>query len=145
MNHCFRHGLHLRLIATCIFGLLAGISAFAGDTESEHWSWLLRKMAIANAIKPGTPVEPLLELFRRQPGIVRVVTDEEWSELRSGGDIRGKLAEIDTFAWTYCLRSCPWIKIDVKFLEPVNSNYDPKPGSKIKWVSKPYLEHEVLD
>jgi hypothetical protein len=122
------------------------ISAFAADpADQQHFEWLSSKMADANTVKAGMPVERLLVLFRREPGIARVVTEEDWRELKAAGDMRSHLQKIDTLAWVYHLESCPLIKINVKFVGEANFQYDPKPGSIIKWVSLPYIEPVVLD
>jgi hypothetical protein len=43
------------------------------------------------------------------------------------------------YAWTYWLKGCRVIKVDVQFEKPIEAAFELKAGNKIKWISKPYL------
>ena len=114
----------LRLfIMGCLASSLA-FSALAADTQQERVLWLMDQLVIATTVKAGTTSEKLLELFMPERGVTH------------GAD--GK------HAWTFWLKSCRVLKVDVQFEENIISAYDVQPRYKIKWISKPYLARENI-
>lgn len=99
------------------------------STDSGNMRWLFTMMDTAHSIQPGMNVEQLLEVFEREGG---------------SGFTRTMTKKGPQLVWTYRLRKCPMIKVDVDFEGGV-TGYDPKPNAKIIWISKPYLEQEILD
>ena len=128
-------GLILALILSCV-----AFRGAAADPEER----LSDQMAEAYRIQPGMKVEQLMELFVREPGLVHVVTDDDWHEISVSNDASA-WKKIDLIAYTFRLKRNGLIKIDVKFVSPHHELWDQKPGTLIKWVSKPYLQRPILD
>jgi len=116
------------------FLLLLGTPARADETNTDCVKWLIHEMESAHTITPGMTSAQLLALFVREPGYANAVSEQELAALRRGS---GKNTNIIPAAITYRLRSCSLIKIDVEF---ASDWYDPKPETKIQWISKTYLE-----
>jgi hypothetical protein len=97
--------------------------------DADHFQWLVTMMDAAYAIKPGMTVEEVFKVVKREGGggLSRIMTQNGYE-----------------FRHTYVLRQCRIIKMDMKF-EGKFTQEDPKPGSKLLWVSRPYLENEILD
>jgi len=142
MNTRFPFGTHPLVIATSLSLCLAGLSAFGADATNENTKWLAGEMESAHSIKPGMTLEQILGLFVREPGFVNVVTEEDWGALVSSGYSRAAISKIERHALTYRMRSCSLIKIDIQF---VSDSFNPKPGTRIKWISKPYLEQAIRE
>jgi hypothetical protein len=121
---------------------------FAEAPDYEHNRWLADKLALASTIKPGMTVVQLSQLFERENGVERMVTIEDWDKLKRSPDAHAGITQINKLTWCWCfhLKSCRLIKINVRFVGDANFQHDPKPESKITWVSRPFLDrHEVLD
>lgn len=116
----------LRYFSIVVFAVSLWVVEGIGFADDQS-RWLAKEMDEAYTIKPGMTVEQLREVFGREGG---------------GGFVR--VEKTHELAYTFCLKTCSFIKIDVQFEGPAQG-YDIKAGSKIRWVSKPYLERQILD
>jgi hypothetical protein len=75
------------------------------------------------AVKPGMTRQQLLIVFREEGGL------STRTQRR------------------YAFRECPYIKIDATFepVGPFSSNFNESPNDRISKLSKPFLEHPIVD
>ena len=85
-----------------------------------HWLWLRERFDEAKAIKPGSTFAELTKHFALDGGL-------------HGGE-----------TWRFVHDLAPQLKLDVTF-EGEPDFGKPNPKLKIKTVSRPYLDHVILD
>jgi hypothetical protein len=125
-----RSFLILAILSLCFYG----ISSFAADTTEDNIKWLAKQLETASSFQRGSSVNHLLELFRRDTGYGFAVTPENLRANAKPGAW--------PYAATFSMRSCPLIKMDVRFQ---SGKLEGEPGDLIEWVSKPYLQKNTLE